>query len=294
MKQRLPDRTVVILFYSFSIAFALICLYPFLLVVLSSLTEEVSLLKNGYSLFPKRASLSAYQAIFQTATIPKAYAVTLFITVVGTALSLLVTSLTAYSLSGRRLYYRGAIAFYFYFTMLFGGGMVSSYILIAKYLHMQNSIWVYIIPALLGPWNMFLMRNFFNEIPEELFESAKLEGAGELVMLRHIVIPLSLPAMAAIGLFYALSYWSSWVPGMLYIDNPNLYSLQYIIMQIIRNIDIAQTIAVDGMPVGGSAIAPAYTVRLATAVVTVGPIVFLYPFLQKYFVSGLKVGAIKG
>lgn len=238
-------------------------------------------------------SVSAYKAIFTTSTIPRAYSITIFITVVGTFLSLVITSMAAYALSGRRLYYASHIAMFFYFTMLFSGGMVSSYILTTKYLHLQNSIWVYILPVLVSPWNLFLMRNFFNDIPKELFESAKLEGAGESRILRSIVLPLSLPALATIGLFYALGYWSSWTPAMLYIDNPDLFSLQYIIMQIIRNVDMAQNIAVAGAQ-STSQVAPAYTVRLATAIVTVGPIIFLYPFLQRYFVGGLKVGAVKG
>ncbi|MNE25923.1 L-arabinose transport system permease protein AraQ [compost metagenome] len=293
MKDSLNDKAIKIVFYILSALFALVCLYPFLLVVGSSLTDETALLQEGYKVLPSHFSLSAYKAIFSTRTIPDAYLVTLFITVVGTALSLITTSMAAYALSGKRLYYASHIALFFYFTMLFSGGMVSSYILMTKYLHLQNSIWVYILPALLSPWNLFLMRNFFNDIPKELFEAAKLEGAGEARILRSIVIPLSLPAMATIGLFYALNYWSSWTPAMLYIDNSKLFSLQYIIMQIIRNVDMAQSIAVAGSQ-SAMGVAPAYTVRLATAVVTIGPIIFLYPFLQRYFVGGLKVGAIKG
>ncbi|WP_339287609.1 carbohydrate ABC transporter permease [Paenibacillus sp. FSL E2-0201] len=293
MKNSIYDKWMTVFFYVFIAVFALACLYPFLLVLASSLTDESTLLRDGYKLFPSVMSVSAYKAIFTTSTIPRAYTVTIFITVVGTFLSLVITSMAAYALSGRRLYYASHIAMFFYFTMLFSGGMVSSYILTTKYLHLQNSIWVYILPALLSPWNLFLMRNFFNEIPKELFESAKLEGAGESRILRSIVLPLSLPALATIGLFYALGYWSSWTPAMLYIDNPDLFSLQYIIMQIIRNVDMAQNIAVAGAQ-STSQVAPAYTVRLATAIATVGPIIFLYPFLQRYFVGGLKVGAVKG
>lgn len=293
MKNSIYDKWMTVFFYVFIAVFAVACLYPFLLVLASSLTDESTLLRDGYKLFPSVMSVSAYKAIFTTSTIPRAYSVTIFITVVGTFLSLIITSMAAYALSGRRLYYASHIAMFFYFTMLFSGGMVSSYILTTKYLHLQNSIWVYILPVLLSPWNLFLMRNFFNEIPKELFESAKLEGAGESRILRSIVLPLSLPALATIGLFYALGYWSSWTPAMLYIDNPNLFSLQYIIMQIIRNVDMAQNIAVAGAQ-STSQVAPAYTVRLATAIVTVGPIIFLYPFLQRYFVGGLKVGAVKG
>ncbi|WP_058303006.1 carbohydrate ABC transporter permease [Gorillibacterium timonense] len=293
MKNTGTDKFLSVLFYILCACFAIACLYPFLLVVASSLTDEVALMKDGYRLFPQHVSFAAYKAIFSSSTIPDAYLVTIFVTVVGTALSLLVTSMAAYALSGRRLYYAGGIAMFFYFTMLFSGGMVSNYILVTRYLHLSNTIWVYILPALLSPWNMFLMRNFFNDIPKELFESVKIEGAGEFRILRSIVLPLSLPALATIGLFYALGYWSSWMPAMLYIDDTKLFSLQYIIMQIIRNVDMAQSIAVQGAQ-STATLAPAYTVRLATAVVTVGPIIFLYPFLQRYFVGGLKVGAIKG
>ena len=279
--------------YFVSFLFAAICVYPFLLIIMSSLSNETSLLQFGYSLIPHQFSLVAYQAIFSDNTIPRAYAVTTFVTVVGTALSLLLSATAAYALSGKNLYYRNYINFYFYFTMLFSGGLVPFYILITNYLSLYNSIWVYIIPYLLNPWNMFLMRNFFNDIPEELFESARIEGARELTILLRIVFPISLPALATIGLFYAIAYWSTWVPAMLFINNTHLYTLQYIIQEIIRNITMAQTIAVNGAPVG-TPIAPSDTVRLATAVVTIGPIVLLYPFLQKYFVSGLRVGAIKG
>ncbi|MEK0316186.1 carbohydrate ABC transporter permease [Cohnella sp. 56] len=293
MQNSVRDKWMTVLFYVAVAVFSVACLYPFLLVLASSITDESTLLRDGYRLLPEMLSLAAYKAIFTTATIPRAYAVTVFVTVAGTLLSLIVTSMAAYALSGRRLYFAPHLSMFFYFTMLFSGGIVSSYILTTKYLHLQNTLWVYILPALLSPWNLFLMRNFFNDIPKELFESAKLEGAGESRILASIVLPLSLPALATIGLFYALGYWSAWTPAMLYVDNPNLYSLQYIIMQIIRNVDMAQNIAVSGTR-SVSAVAPAYTVRLATAIVTVGPIIFLYPFLQRYFVGGLKVGAIKG
>jgi len=284
------------LFYILTALFSLFCVYPFVLVLTSSLTDEVELIRNGYSLFPSNWSIAAYKAIFSTSTIPRAYLVTIFVTVVGTCISLIVTSMIAYALSGRKLYYRNHINFIFYFTMLFNGGLVSFYILVTRYLQLTDSIWVYIVPFVLNPWNMFLMRNFFNEIPDELYESSRLEGAGEWRILWQIVLPLSLPALATIGLFYALMYWNSWQPALLFINNDKLFSLQYIIMQIIRNIDIAQNIAVTST--AGSLIntqrPPAFTVRLATAMVTIGPIIFLYPFLQRYFVGGLKVGAIKG
>jgi len=287
------DKVFHLIFLLVIALFALACLYPFVLVVMSSLTSETSLEANGYSIFPQHLSLAAYQAVFSSGTVGDAYFVTVFTTVVGTILSLLITAAAAYALSGRRLRYRNQLNLFFYITMLFSGGLVPSYILITNYLHMFDSIWVYIIPSLLNPWNMFLMRNFFNDIPTELYDAAKMDGAGEMRTLFNIVLPLSLPAMATIGLFYALGYWGAWQQSMLYTDMPSLYSLQYIIMEIIHNISTAQGIASEGSQIG-MVVAPTYTVRLATSIVTIGPIILLYPFLQRFFVSGLRVGAVKG
>ena len=287
------DRMVPIAFGIFVVLFAVICLAPFLLVITASLTDEATLIRTGYRLFPGKWSLEAYRAIFRSNTIPRAYGVSIFVTVVGTALSMLATAMCGYAISCKQLRYRNKIAFFFYFTMLFSGGLVPTYILITRYLHLGNSIWVYIIPSLINPWNMFLLRNFFNDIPDAFKESARLEGAGEWRIMNLIVLPLSLPAIATVSLFYALGYWNAWVEAMLYIDNEKLFTLQYIIMRIIRNINTATAIAGEGASTG-TVIPPSYTIRLATAIVTIGPIIFLYPFLQKYFVGGLKVGGIKG
>ena len=284
---------VPLVFGLFVVIFAAICLAPFLLVITASLTDEATLIRTGYRLFPVKWSIEAYKAIFRSNTIPRAYGVSIFVTVVGTALSMLATSMCGYSISCKQLRYRNLIAFFFYFTMLFSGGLVPTYILITKYLHLGNSIWVYIIPSLVNPWNMFLLRNFFNDIPDAFKESARLEGAHEWTIMSVIVLPLSLPAIATVSLFYALGYWNAWVEAMLYIDNEKLFTLQYIIMRIIRNINTATAIAGEGASTG-TVIPPSYTIRLATAIVTIGPIIFLYPFLQKYFVGGLKVGGIKG
>jgi putative aldouronate transport system permease protein len=287
------DKMVPIAFGIFVVLFAAICLAPFLLVITASLTDEATLIRTGYRLFPSKWSFEAYKAIFRSNTIPRAYGVSIFVTVVGTALSMLATSMCGYAISCKQLRYRNKIAFFFYFTMLFSGGLVPTYILITRYLHLANSIWVYIIPSLVNPWNMFLLRNFFNDIPDAFKESARLEGAKEWTIMTMIVLPLSLPAIATVSLFYALGYWNAWVEAMLYIDNEKLFTLQYIIMRIIRNINTATQIAGEGASTG-TVIPPSYTIRLATAIVTIGPIIFLYPFLQKYFVGGLKVGGIKG
>lgn len=285
------DKALNAFFYLFLLLFALMCLFPFLLVIVSSFTDEQTLLINGYSLFPKKWSVAAYRLIFATGTVFDAYKVTIFITVVGTALSMLLTSATAYSLSIKTFRSRNRIAMFMYFTMLFGGGLVATYLLISKYLGMRDTIWVMIIPGLVSPWNALLMRNFFNDIPVSLSESATLDGAGDLCILFKIILPISKPAIATISLFYALGYWNQWYNALLYIDKSSLFPLQYLIMTIVRNANFASA---EGAKAGIALNLPTYTVRMATVIVTIGPIIFLYPFVQKYFVKGLTVGSIKG
>lgn len=285
------DRAFTITCYVLLALFSIICLFPFLLVISASFTDEYTLLWEGYKLFPSKRSGAAYELLFQTAQLGSAYLVTIFITVVGTFASIFITSMMSYALSVKKLRIRNKIAFFVYFTMLFSGGMVASYLLISKYLHLKDSIWVYIIPALVSPWNMMLLRNFFTTIPESLSESAKIDGANDLTILMRIILPIAKPGLVTISLFYALSYWNEWFKAMLYIDKENLITLQYLIMKILRNINFANTVAGS---VGVSMNVPTYTVRMATVVVTIGPIIFLYPFLQKYFVKGLTVGGVKG
>lgn len=292
IKQSLGDRILISFFYIILVLLGVYCLVPFLTTIMSSFMKESNFVREGYSLLPREFSLDAYKLIFETNVVFKSYGVTIFVTVVGTTLSLIFTSMFAYALSVKSLKYRNKIAFYIFFTMLFNGGLVPTYILISKYLHLKESLWVLIIPVLLNPWNMFLLRNFFSTIDESLAESAKIDGASDIYIWIRIILPLSMPAMATIGLFYALSYWNEWFNAMLFISDPDKFPLQYLIMRILRNLDFANQISADiSIP---NLIPPTYTVRLATAVVTIGPIVFLYPFIQKYFVKGLMVGAVKG
>ncbi|OUS75869.1 sugar ABC transporter permease [Paenibacillus sp. MY03] len=292
IKESFPDRLLKGLFYVLMGLFSLYCLLPFWSVVASSFTSEASILKNGYMFWPTDFSLEAYKMIFRDNTIYRSYGVTTFVTVVGTAMSMILTSAMAYTLSVKSVKYRNHMAFYIYFTMLFHGGLVASYLLISKYLDMKDTIWVLIIPSMLSAWNMFLLRNFFASIDDSIAESAKIDGANDAYILFRIILPISLPALATIGLFYALGYWNKWFDAVLYINDKNLYPLQYLIQRIMNNLDYVNQISADiSIP---NFIPPAMTVRLATTVVTIGPIIFLYPFLQKYFVKGLMVGAVKG
>lgn len=291
--EKKSDRALEWTFVAIIVVFAVVCLVPFVLVIASSFTSETSLIQNGYNLWPKEFSISAYQLLFASNTIGPAYLVTIFVTVVGTLLSMLVSSAAAYALSCKQFYHRGAVAFFIYFTMLFSGGLVPTYLWITKYLNLVDSLWALILPALVNPWNLLLLRNFFNGIPDSLPESARIDGANDLVILFKIILPISLPGMATIGLFYALSYWNEWYKALLYIRDSQKYPLQYLIMQIQRNIQYVQQNAAQGGAVT-QGIVPNYSSQMATAVMTIGPIVLLYPFLQKYFVTGLTVGSVKG
>ena len=287
------DKILLAFFYTFTVIFSLLCLYPFYQVIISSFADETTLITEGYRLIPSKFSLDAYKTLFSSKEILRAYGLTTGITVVGTIISLFFTSLAAYALSGKKLKYRNGINFFFYFTMLFSGGLIPYYLLLTNYLHLANNLLVYILPAAFNVWNMFLLRNFFNEIPDEYRESALMDGASEFTIVMKIILPLSLPALATVGLYTALAFWNEWMTSMLYMDDSKYYTLQYLIVRMVNNISAATNLGQSGLTAGQIAV-PANTLRLATAVVTIGPIVLLYPFLQKYFVSGLRVGGIKG
>lgn len=293
MKRTKSDYAVSFVSYAFIILFAIACLIPLLLVLSSSFTSQASLNINGYRLIPSELSLDAYSLLFKSGTVGPAYGVTIFITVVGTVLSMLVTCACAYAISCKSMYYRGTVAFFIYFTMLFNGGLVPTYLWVTKYPGLSDSLWSLILPSLVNAWNLLLMRNFFNGIPDALSESARIDGANDMVILFKIILPISLPGIATVGLFYALAYWNEWYKALLYIHTEWKYPLQYLIMQIQKNIQYVQQNAANaGVVTEG--LVPAETTQMATAVVTIGPIILLYPFLQKYFVQGLTVGSVKG
>jgi putative aldouronate transport system permease protein len=293
MNKSLEDRGIDLFSHLFMIIFSVFCVIPFILIISSSISDEKSVQTTGFVLIPKEISLFAYKVIFQDSAIYHAYKTTIIFTVLGTILCLIFTSAMAYALSVKTFTHRNKIAFFVYFTMLFNGGLIPSYILISKYLGLRDNILVYIIPVLINPFNMFLLRNFFNQIPDSLAESAKIDGANDIYILYKIILPLAKPAIATIGLFYALGYWNEWFTSVLYIDNKNLYSLQYLIIKVLREIDfVKQFNDIPGAAV--NYVAPTNTAKMATAVITVGPIICIYPFLQKYFIKGLVVGAVKG
>lgn len=276
------------------LVFCAMCVIPFVIAISASLSDERQLLREGYSLLPRGFRLQAYCMLFSTSQIFDSYKVSLFVTAVGTILSMTVTAMMAYPLAVKKLKYRGAISFFAYFTMLFNGGLIPTYMLISKYLGMRDTVWVMILPVLVNPWNLFLLRNFFAAIPAELHESARIDGANDVRILWQIILPVSLPALATVALFYGVAYWNQWYNAMLYIEDPSLFPLQYLIMRMMRNVELMKQMAGQaGFAVDMSSM-PSTTSKMATAIVTIGPIIAAYPFAQKYFTSGLIVGSVKG
>lgn len=281
-----------IIVYAFAALFCVYCLYPFAIILGSSFETESNFVTYGFPIIPKDFTLKAYQMVLGDSQIFKAYGVTIFTTAVGTLFSMFLTITMAYPLSLKKVKFRNVITFFVYFTMLFGGGLVPSYLLISRTLNMKNNIFVLIIPVAFGAWNMFLMRNFFNGIPGELAESAYMDGANDFQILAKIILPVSVPGIATISLFYALGYWNQWFNAMLYIEDSNLFPLQYLLMRMLRNVEAMREMArTTGVSVGEI---PTNSLRMATTVVAIGPIVLLYPYVQRFFTSGLTVGAIKG
>jgi putative aldouronate transport system permease protein len=281
--------------YFFIAVFALVCLLPFVLVVSASFTDENAIARNGYTLWPSKFSLEAYKIIFGNKQNPvfQAYGITIFITVVGTFLNTLITTMAAFTLANKRVKYRNGFALFFYITMVFGGGLVPWY-LMCRSLGLINNIFALIVPTLLfSPFNLFLVRNYMNGIPDSLRESALLDGARDDTILFRIFLPLCGPVIATIVLFTGIGYWNDWFNAIMLVSDSKLYPLQYLLFQLQSNIRSLKMLQSFGAVVSMNTL-PSEALKMATAVVTIGPIIILYPFLQKYFVKGLIIGAIKG
>lgn len=277
----------------FIIVFSILALYPFLLLIAGSVTSEAAIYKYGFSIIPKELSFAAYSMIFRSPNrILNAYGVTILITTLGTILGIVVTSMTAYVLANKNFKYADKFAFFFYFTTLFGGGLVAYYIWLVRYLHIKNTIFVLFVPQCLGVFNILITRNFIKSIPYEMYESAKIDGANEFSIYLKIYLPMMKSVLATISLFLALSYWNNWSTAMLYIDNEKLYPLQYLLYQMTSNTGfLANATSNAGVPMPE---VPQQSMKLALTVITIGPIIAVYPFAQKYFVQGITVGAVKG
>lgn len=289
------DRLQQTLMHIFMIALTLCCVLPFLLMVMASFTEEATLIKNGYSFFPEKFSLETYNYIFKSAkTIFGGYFMTIIVTVIGTLCNLTLTILFAYPLSRRDLPFRGGISFFLFFTMLFNGGLVPTYMMYANTFHIKNTIWALIVPGLMmNAFYVIMMRSFFTaSIPESLIEAAKLDGASELKVLTQVIIPLSKPMIVTLVLMVGLNYWNDWMNGLYYVSDQSLNTIQMILNNMINNINF---LSKNASLFGATKVAlPTVGIRMGIAVIAVLPVMIIYPFLQKYFVKGIVVGGVKG
>jgi len=288
----LASRWGTVALYVIMACFACACLLPFLLVLSASLTDQVALSTHGYQLIPQKWSMQAYQVILQNpAQLLQSYQISILVTLLGTMLSLIFSTMLAYPLSRSNFAYRNPLSFYIFFTMLFNGGMVPFYILMSQYLMVKDTIWALVLPGLISPFYIILIRTFFQTVPHSLIESAMLDGASEIKIYVRIIIPLSAPILATVALFTSLGYWNDWFNSLLFISKSELYPLQYLLMIMMQNIEFMLRNTGRGI---SAADIPMEPLRMAMAIIAIGPMAFVYLYFQKYFVKGIIIGAVKG
>ncbi len=273
----------------------IVTLLPIVLLVIASFTKEQVLVQNGYTFFPKALSLDAYYyMVKQGAVIVRSYGVSFLVTILGTVMSVVVTTTLAYPMARKSFRYKNVLSFFVFFTMLFNGGIVPSYIMWSRFFHIKNTLWALIIPNyMVTAFNVILVKNFYqNNVPDALVEAAQIDGASELKTFYRIMFPLSRPVVATISLFTGLCYWNDWTNGLYYVDNEKLFSIQLLLMKIMNNI---QALKANTALMGtGTVELPGTSVRMAMAFVGILPILIVYPFVQKYLVEGVVIGAVKG
>ncbi len=292
MKTKWWTRTLIHICFTI---FSLLCLIPLVAILSISFSSESDIALNGYRLFPKAFDLTSYKYILNVPTqILNAYSVSITVTVFGTLFSLLFTAGIAYALSRKDFKFRNTINFLLFFTMLFNGGLVPTYMLITNILHLKDSLLVLILPYLISPWFVFLLRTFMQKIPYEIIESCSIDGASEFRIFFQMIIPLAKPGLATIALLTSLLYWNDWWLSLLYIDSHKLAPLQSVLYRMMATIDYL-TNSTNAMPAGMKNVSlPRESARMAMAVLAAGPMMFVFPFFQKYFVKGLTVGSVKG
>ncbi|MEC0373158.1 carbohydrate ABC transporter permease [Paenibacillus chibensis] len=290
----LGDKLVVGIAYALIGLFALICLYPLILTLSVSFSSEQAIARKGYAILPMSPSFDTYKYIFVNSgmKILKSYGVTIFVTVVGTAGALLITSMIAFSLSIKKLKYRNVLAFISNFTIIFSAGLIPWYMVSVNYYGLKNSILALILPSIFSVWNMFLLRTYFGSISPSLYEAAEMDGANYFTIYVKVALPLSKTALLTVGLMYALQYWNDWWHALIFINDRDLFPLQYYLYNILSNVN---AISSGRIPSGasGNITLPAETVKMAVTMITIGPIIFLFPYIQKYFVQGIMTGAVK-
>jgi len=292
MKRTTDQIIFILLSYTVLGVFALFTLFPFVVLVVNSVASEHSIINYGYAVIPKEISFDAYSLVFRSPDkILRAYGVTILVTVAGTAISLFLASMAAYAMYRKDLKYRSALSFFIYFTTLFNGGLASYYIILSSSYRLKNSLLVLLLVPMFSAINILILRNFFRgSIPDSLNESAKIDGAGDFGIFIRIILPLSKPALASIGLFTALGYWNDWWTPMMFVEREALFPLQYVLYNIISSVNLSSNVIANASTV----VLPQESLKLAMTVISTGPILFAYPFVQKYFVKGITLGSVKG
>ena len=295
-RSKLKKRRGQIVLHIAFIIISIIYIIPLLLVVSASFTDENLLIKGGFGLLPKGFTTEAYSMVFRNPTqLLKSYGTTIIYSFTGTFLSILVMAVMAYPLARKNCVFRKPVNFIVLFTMLFSGGMVPTYILNSRYLHLDNTIWIYILPGIVSAYNLFIIKTGYVSIPDELIEAAKVDGASEFYICFKIMIPLAKASLATVGFLILVSKWNDWMTSSIYIRNPNLYSLQYLLQRILNETEYMKQMVAEGtitMELGE--VLPSESLRYAIAMVAAGPMLVIFPFFQKYFVKGMTIGAVKG
>lgn len=278
--------------YIFMICAIIITVYPFYYVITCSLSDSVQLMGNrGAMLLPKGFSLSAYEAVFNNPNIISGFRTTLIVVVVGTALNVFMTAIGAFLLTRKKFKIRKALSYMFIFTMYFSGGMIPTYLFVYDFLNLGNSLWALILPGLISTYNLLVMRSNFEQIPDSIEESAKIDGANDIILLFRIIMPLSKSVIAVMVLFYGVAHWNSWFNALLYIRDSGKYPLQLVLRGILL---LNSTESMMESSIGTDQFLIGESLKYATIIVATIPILFVYPFIQKYFVKGVMIGAVKG
>lgn len=288
------DRVIRGFTYLVVSVFAICCIIPFWLIIASSFSTETAIRFSGFTLFPKDFSTYSYSLILRSPDqLIGSYVVTILLTVVGTLVGLSIISMTGYALQRKDFHFRNGISFYIYFTSLFSAGLVPFYYVVVKIFGLRDNYLAVLLPLLMNPWLIILMKNFVKAIPHEITESGKIDGAGDFTIFYKLILPSMTPALATIGLFLALGYWNEWYYSSLFLTPKVVYRpLQYHLYNIINTVQsLKNSLAGNNVVILDL---PTETLKMATAVLATGPVILIYPFVQKYFVSGLTVGAVKG
>ena len=278
--------------YVFITLFAIASIFPFLIILGTSFETEDNIISYGVTLIPRTFTTSAYEMVIKGGSIWASYGLTIVLTLIGTGIGLFICAMTGYALQRRDFPYRNAISFFIYFTSLFQAGLAPYYLLMTQTYHLNNTYWEVLLPLMISSWLIILMKNFAKSVPHELTESGKIDGAGDFRIFLSIVMPMLKPGLATVGLFLALGYWNEWYQSSLFLQNMQVLPLQYRLYKIVneaqslKNSVAAQYVTVSNLPTE--------SLKMATAMMTTGPIIFLYPFVQRYFIGGITVGAVKG